>query len=185
MLFSTPKYFALTILLFSVSLCAQDGVYSIDKESSVIEFKIGHLGLLKVKGTFESYEGTVGFDQSELKEISCKFLVESIATGNEERDDILETEPYFDVQNYPDITYVLVDTKTIDGETILNGKLKIKDSEQDISFPASINFDESIDSVIIEAETRIDRRDYDLIFDSMNGLIGNKIDIKLSISSTK
>ena len=112
-------------------------------------------------------------------------MVSSVNTGNDERDEILETEPYFDIANFPDIIFSADRIDLVDGENIIYGKLTIKDQQRDLSMPVSIDHKPGSGRLLLTAETRIRRKDYDLVFGSMNGLIGDKVDIYLTIVALK
>lgn len=153
----------------------------IDQDQSQIGFKISHLGAFKVKGNFRKFSGQLVIDGSQLKALNSKIEVGSIFTDNEERDDIIKEEAYLDVAQFPFITFEVIQIYTEDGQTKLKGKLKIKDEEREISFPYDLIIIKDSNIKMLKAETQINRKDFNLEFGSMNGLIGNKIDIELHI----
>ena len=176
----------IAFLLYGMTtVAAQNGSFVVDPAQSEVAFKISHLGAFKVKGSFSEYSGTISFESDEFQSLSAKVLVGSIDTGNEERDEILRTEPYFDIENFPEISFSADNLSVDEGETILSGRLTIKGKQRELKIPVVIDHDSESGQIEISGETRIRRKEYDLVFGSMNGLIGDKVDIKLRIVALK
>ena len=112
-------------------------------------------------------------------------MVSSVDTGNDERDEILQTEPNFDVATFPEIVFSADRMVLENTEYILSGQLMIKDQQRELNIPATLDYDRGSGRLIMTAETRIRRKEYDLVFGSMNGLIGDKVDIDLKIVALK
>jgi len=165
----------------SISIHAQEQTYVINNDRSQISFKISHLGALKVEGSFQKFSGELVIDGSQLKSLQSKIEVNSIFTDNEERDGIIREEAYLDVAQFPFIEFEATQMYSNNGQTELKGILKIKEEEREISFPFDLIINEDTEVKIFKAETQIKRKDFNLVFGSMNGLIGNKIDIQLYI----
>lgn len=174
--------FSLSLLLgTSEQIFSQVRSFQIDKEQSHIQFKVSHLGAFKVKGHFDDYSGIIILNNENLINIKCDILVESINTDNEERDNIIVEEAYFNVNIFPNMVFKAKEFKAGEEGLEMQGSLKIKNTQRTINFPYEIVISEDFKSVTINAELQIKRKDFDLIFGSMNGLIGNKVDIKLQI----
>ncbi|MBT8394599.1 MAG: YceI family protein [Flavobacteriaceae bacterium] len=180
------KALVLGILIFSNWLTiAQTGVYGIDSNQSKVSFKISHMGALKVNGIFSQYSGQFIFRDEELLAVNCRVLVESVNTNSQERDDIIKNEAYFDIDNYPYIKFQADEFFVKDNNRNLKGLLRIKEGENTLTFPYDLTYDKTLDQVKLMAETEIKRKDFNLVFGSMNGLIGNKVRITLEIIATK
>ena len=168
-----------------VFLFSQNGIYSVDLTRSEIAFKVSHLGPFKVKGSFSEYSGNLQFKGNEFVSLEAEVQFKSIDTGNEERDEILQTEPYFDTDQYPVITYWADRLSVVGDETSIHGRLTIKAEENYLSFPVIVNYDDEKDEISLSGETEIRRKNYKLKFGSMNGLIGDKVSIEINIIATK
>lgn len=79
----------------------------IDTTHSSIEFSVKHLMIAKVKGLFHSFEAQVDADPSDLTtaDIQLKIDLNSIDTRNEDRDGHVRSADFFDVENYPQLTF--------------------------------------------------------------------------------
>jgi polyisoprenoid-binding protein YceI len=104
---------------------------------SQVKFGIKNFGLT-VNGSFKGLEGTVIFDTSDLTKshVNVSLMASTINTGNELRDNHLKKKDYFDIVNYPRITFI---SKSItagpsQGTYQLIGTLFLKSSKKDISF---------------------------------------------------
>jgi len=92
------------------------GNYNIDKSHSNVGFKVRHMMISNVKGSFDQFDGKFEFDEktNQLKTLNGNIKVASINTANKDRDDHLRADDIFAAKKYPDITFKL--TK-IDGDT--------------------------------------------------------------------
>ena len=171
----------LGILIYPLFLLAQNGTYVINTERSTIGFKVTHLGAFRVEGDFDKFSGEMVFQNDEVDVIRCIIDVGSINTNNDERDGILRSEPYFDIENFPEIIYWADNLSKESQGPSLHGRLKIKNEENYLSFPVELDYDKIKDEITLNAETEISRKFYKLIFGSMNSLIGDTVSISLSI----
>lgn len=108
--------------------------WTIDPVHSEIQFKVKHLMITTVTGSFQTFGAEIeapGDDLSKGK-ISLWADVESISTGNEQRDAHLRTAEFFDHAQHPQITFVSKGTKDVDhdgswdliGDLTINGHTK-------------------------------------------------------------
>ena len=81
--------------------------WKIDVAHSEIGFKIKHLVISTVSGKFTSFEGNLDGDPQDLTKASLSFTadVDSIHTGNEQRDGHLKSADFFDVSNHPKLSF--------------------------------------------------------------------------------
>ena len=79
----------------------------IDTPKSKVSFSIKKLGFLTIKGTLSDLHGSVYFDENNLQnsnfEVSISTL--TIDTGNAKRDEHLKSEDFFNVQEFPKISF--------------------------------------------------------------------------------
>lgn len=100
----------------------------IDPMHSEVHFKVKHLTVSTVSGQFNQFEGElikIG-DDFNGAEISFLADVNSISTGNKQRDTHLKSAEFFDVERYPKLTFASTSMTLINYETyILTGDLSI------------------------------------------------------------
>ena len=74
---------------------------------SSIEFKVKHLLFLNVEGKFRKFEGKVVTENRDFSivQIECFIPVNSIYTGNQDRDKHLLEEDFFYLDRFPEISF--------------------------------------------------------------------------------
>src|SRR3569833_3296898 len=104
--------------------------WSIDPMHSEVQFKVKHLVISTVTGSFQNFEGTdenKGNDFSNAK-INFSIDVNSIDTNQEQRDGHLKGADFFDAEKYPHIEFESTSvTKEGDDEYTVIGNLTLKD----------------------------------------------------------
>jgi polyisoprenoid-binding protein YceI len=101
----------------------------IDPTHSEIDFKVKHLMISNVKGSFSEFSGQLVTDGNDFStaEISFQINPETINTGVADRDGHLKSADFFDVANFKEITFTSGKlSKTGDDEFELTGNLTIK-----------------------------------------------------------
>lgn len=107
------------------------GTWNIDPAHSSIGFVVRHAGISKVRGGFHDVtaqlEAAENISDSVLK---AEIQVASIDTGIEARDNHLRSADFFDVEQYPTLTFTSTSFEingedlTIEGELTLHGTTK-------------------------------------------------------------
>ncbi len=111
----------------------------IDPAHSEVQFKIKHLVISTVTGSFGTFDGqleTVGDDFVDAK-ISFSADIDSISTNQEQRDTHLKSAEFFDAATYPKLTFASTSiTKTGDDTYALVGNLTIRDVTKPVTLKA-------------------------------------------------
>ena len=95
-------------LTFSAG-AAQAADYRIDSGHSFVQFKISHIGVSWMIGTFETVSGSFTFDSEagpESQSISVEIDTASVDTNHAERDKHLRSADFLNVDDYPTATFV-------------------------------------------------------------------------------
>jgi len=97
----------------------------LDPMHSEVQFKIKHLVISTVTGSFKTFEGTVTTEGDTFEGANAEFSLDvaSIDTNQEMRDNHLKGPEFFDAEKYPKITFK---STSITNDT-LTGDLTIKD----------------------------------------------------------
>lgn len=171
----------LTVLSVSAPALAQN--WQIDPAHSRAQFTVRHLGISNIRGDFGTVEGRVTYDGLDLTraQINASIDVHSLTTRVAPRDEHLMTADFFDVENYPTMTFV---SKSIasDGEGgyTMTGDLTLRGVTRQVTFalerPSGPVQDPNSGQVKIGAAARasINRKDFGMNYHQVldNGILG-------------
>ena len=99
---------AAATLAFSAA-ATEAAEYRIDPGHSFVQFKISHLGVSWMIGTFDTLSGSFSYDPDagpDGQSISVEIDTASVDTGHAERDKHLRSADFLDVDEYPTATFV-------------------------------------------------------------------------------
>lgn len=103
----------------------------VDPSHSEIQFKVKHLMITNVTGSFNIFTVNAETDDEDFTKATISFTADaaSISTGNEQRDGHLKSADFFDAEKYPHLKFVATKYENIDqdGSYDLYGDLTIKD----------------------------------------------------------
>jgi polyisoprenoid-binding protein YceI len=112
-------------------------VWSLDPTHSSIHFAVRHMVISETKGSFDNYKLNVetnGIDFENAK-VELEIDVNSINTNMPDRDNHLRSADFFDVQQFPAISFKSTSFEKIDDEEYkLSGNLTIKDITKPFDF---------------------------------------------------
>lgn len=104
--------------------------WSIDQAHSEIAFKVRHLMIAHVRGTFKTFDASIHTNVRDFTtaEIDLWIDASSISTGDAKRDEHLKGPDFFDVQNHKQITFTssTIEKSGIDNSHELWGELTMK-----------------------------------------------------------
>ncbi|MDP8206409.1 MAG: YceI family protein [Candidatus Electryonea clarkiae] len=94
------------ILLMSV-FPALSADWELDTSHSSMKFKVKHLMVSNVYGEFTNFTGNFQYDEANPQKAIIDVTVDmsSITTGNEKRDAHLKSADFFDIENFPEMTF--------------------------------------------------------------------------------
>lgn len=104
------------------------GTWVGDPIHSDISFRVRHMGVGKVRGTFAltSAALAVGDDGAPSCQVTAVIDAASVHTGNEQRDQHVRSADFLDVAKYPTVEFTSTEVRDVDGETFtLVGELTL------------------------------------------------------------
>lgn len=113
--------------------------WAIDPAHSEIKFKVKHLVISTVTGQFKDIRGKVESEGDGFEGASVYFEadVNSIDTGNEDRDAHLKSQDFFNAEDYPSLTFESNSLKsTGDDEYEVTGDITIRGTTKPITLKA-------------------------------------------------
>ncbi|GAA1949871.1 YceI family protein [Brevibacterium antiquum] len=172
------------------------GTWVIDPAHTRLGFSSRHAMVTRIRGAFNTVEGKAVIDAADLSnaEITITIDVDSVDTRTPDRDAHLRSADFFDVENYPTITFKSTGVDEVEeGSYIVNGDLTIRDITRPVSVPLEllgVDRDQNGDlRAGLEGKRRIDRKDWGVTWnttlDSGGLLVSDKITLEFELSLIK
>lgn len=114
--------------------------WGIDPAHTLIEFSAKHMMFTTVRGRFQEFDGTLNLNEDDITKsfVEGTVNVASLTTGTDDRDAHLRSPDFFDVENYPTMSFKSTRIEPGDGNRFrLAGDLTIKDVTREIVFDAT------------------------------------------------
>ncbi|HEY3485019.1 MAG TPA: YceI family protein [Ilumatobacteraceae bacterium] len=78
------------------------GKWDVDPTHSAVTFQVRHMMVSKVRGSFHDFHADVNIAPDPLRsKVTAEVNMKSIDTGNNDRDNHLRTNDFFDIDTYP------------------------------------------------------------------------------------
>ena len=97
-----------TIMALALPAFAFATTWTIDPDHSNVGFKVKHLMVANVKGSFDKHTGIVDINDKDITKSKVEVTIDtaSINTNVQKRDEHLRSADFFDVAKYPTMTFV-------------------------------------------------------------------------------
>ena len=193
---TAPVAAAPAATVFDAGTAALDdiaGDYVIDAAHTRIGFSARHAMVTTVRGQFAEFEGTAHLNTATPSASSAKVSIRtaSISTGQADRDGHLVSADFFDVANFPEITFVVTDVARDGADWAVTGDLTIKG----VTRPVTVAFESTGSAkdpfgnlrVGFEGSATINRKDWGLTWNAAletgGVLVSEKIKLEFDVSA--
>lgn len=172
------------------------GTYVIDTTHSQIGFGARHAMVTKVRGTFNDFSGSGFFDAETPANSNLQLNIKaaSIDTRNADRDAHLRSNDFFDMEQFPEITFVSSAFDKVEADTYrVTGDLTIKGVTKAVTFDLEYT-GSAVDPyqnqrIGFEGKMTINRTDWGISFNAAletgGILVGEKITLEFEISAIR
>jgi len=116
-------------------------LWKIDPAHSEVEFKVRHLMITTVTGTFEKFDAeaeTETEDFSTLKRVEFTADTGTVFTKNKDRDDHLRSADFFHAEEHPTLRFVSNDFQLSGDKGKLSGEMTIRGTTKPITLDVEI-----------------------------------------------
>lgn len=170
------------------------GTWNVDPTHSGLNFSVKHLMVSKVRGKFRDFSGAITIAADPLQSsVVASAKVDSIDTGDENRDGHLKSGDFFDITANPTIDFRSTKIEAAGSDYRLLADLTIK------GVTRSVEFDLEFEGVNTDpwgntkagftASAEINRKDwgleYNAVLETGGVLIGEKVRLELDIQAVK
>lgn len=168
----------------------------IDPAHSEVHFKVKHLVIATVTGSFGKFEGSAMSSNNDFSDAEIEFSadVNSISTNQADRDAHLKSPDFFDAAKYPKITFKSREfRKKSDDSYVLTGDLTIKGTTKTLTFDAELggtvkdpygNFKAGF-----EITGKLNRKDFGLTWNALteagNMVVADEIKLHINVELVK
>lgn len=168
----------------------------IDTAHTEIFFSARHLMISNVRGQFQTFSGTIDFDETQPADttVAVQIDVASLSTGDATRDEHLKSPDFFDAGQYPHITFhsarVAMKDRT---HAVLFGDLVIRDQPHEVALDVEFNGQTKspwgTSNAGFSARTQIKRQNWDLnwniALETGGWLVGDEVRISIELEIIK
>jgi len=190
------KQIITTAVAVCMALIAQPSTaqtaWSIDSAHSAVQFRVKHLMISSVRGTFDEISGNITFDGKDYSTVTAEAVLQagSINTREPDRDEHLRSADFFDTETYPTITFKSKRVEDIqDNRFKLVGDLTMRGTTKevilDVEASPVVKGMRGESRIGVHAVTSLNRQDYGIqwnrALDAGGVVVGNTVDITLDL----
>lgn len=178
------------IIAFADRTIAPPGRWTVDPAHSSVEFAVKHLMIATVKGRFREFEGALQVADTDIVRGHGTVKVETLDSGDLQRDGHLLSSDFFDVDRHPEIRFTLRELEPDDelrwqalGEITIRGKTQPITLEATVTGRAHDPW--GAERLALELTGELDRRDFGLSWNQVvdaGPIVGNRVRLTLALS---
>jgi polyisoprenoid-binding protein YceI len=170
----TTLVLAAALLALAPLASAEVLEWDLDSNHSHVGFKVRHLMISWVRGSFTKAQGKVWFDKDDLSTVRMEISVDTstITTGMAVRDRDLRGEGFFEVDKFPEMRFV--STRSVpqaDGTVKLTGNLTMhgvtKELTMDLEGLSAVVQSDNGPRTGATASTKVNRREFGLTYNAV------------------
>lgn len=161
------------------------GMWIVQRQGSRVRFRVKHLGIASVEGGFESFAGTI---EAGPEAITARgtVRVESVRTGDSQRDSLLASGLFFDAEHHPEITFASTHVEPLgSGRLRIEGELTIAGRSNALRLDGRVLARDK-DAPTLSAQGELRRSDFGLRFRGPmaagNRAVGDRVSIELGLA---
>jgi polyisoprenoid-binding protein YceI len=174
---------------------SQTSSWTADKPHTSLKFSVSHLVISDVEGTFKTFDGSMESSKADFSDAKINFTAEvnSINTDNDQRDNHLKSDDFFNAAKFPQIKFVSTSFAPLgENKYKLVGNLTIRDITKPVTF--DVKYGGTVTAMGgthagFKATTKINRFDYNLKWDKAteagNLVAGKEVEITINVDFKK
>jgi polyisoprenoid-binding protein YceI len=165
------------------------GTWVIDPVHSTVAFTVRHLGVSKVRGRFDTIDGTVVTGETVLESsVTATIHAAGVNTNNEQRDGHIRSADFLDAEKHETLTFTSTGIRADDGDFLIDGDLTLHGVTKPVTLTAEIGgFGDNPGSggkvLGVSASTEISRSDFEVGGSIPGAVVSDKIRIELDIEA--
>lgn len=167
--------------------------WNVDSAHSAVNFSVRHMVFAKVRGRFAQWSAQLDLDPADLTKASVSVEIEatSIDTGVVDRDNHLRSTDFFNVAEFPRLTFVSKKVEKAGSKYAVHGDLTIRGTTHpvvlDVVYDGTGKDPWGNQRTGFTASTSINRFDYGLnwnqALEAGGVLVGEKVEIEIELQA--
>ena len=192
---------ALALATMTIAAGPAPVAWNVDAPHSGVEFSVKHF-FTPVTGEFEDYEVELMFDREnpQNSSVSVRIVVNSVNTGNEDRNTHLKSGDFFEADRYGVITFESESVRAVGADQLLvRGPLTIKGQTHQVELPITLlgvkDIPEEMRAMLggveqvasFTTQLKIDRSDYGVGVGSWAAamVVGHEVTINIAVEANR
>ena len=181
------KLILVTLLSFLSAAAQAADTYQVDPVHSSVLFKIRHLNVADFYGRFDDVSGTVSLDPASGS-VNLEIKTDSIDTHNDKRNQDLKGPDFFNVKQFPTITFKSTKVENAGGDAYkVTGNFTLRG----VTKPLTVEFKKTGEGKGMKDEYRaggetqftIKRSDFGMNY--MQGVLGDEVTLIVSLEGIR
>lgn len=171
---------------------AAGGSFKVDGVHSAVVYKISHMGVSNFYGRFNKVSGNFTWDSAkpEASTIDIKIESDSIDSNNKGRDTHLKGPDFFNVKEYPEISFTAKSLAKTGADWTLTGDLTLLGKSNSVSAKFVPTGEKDAGGQFgyragFEAHFKIKRSDFGMSYGVNNGSLGDEVEVIVAIEGAK
>ena len=162
------------------------GTWALDTNHTSVTFSVRHLGVAKVRGRFNDVTAELVVGATlEDSSVAATIAMESIDTGNPDRDGHVLSSELLDVEKRPTMSYRSTAVRAAGTAWEVDGDLTIGDVTGPLTLTVELggveSFFDGSRHAGFEATGEIRRKDFGLGFGALGAMLGDVVKIELDL----
>jgi len=184
-----------TLAMLTAPVWGAAETYTIDPVHSSVDFTVRYMMLSNVRGSFNTFEGTIVYDPEDITKSSVNVTIKvaSIDTANEKRDEHLRNPDFFDAATYPDITFKSTQVAKKGDGYVATGTLTMRGVAKTVSIPFDIvgkmKDMQGKTRLGVQGRVKLNRMDYGVSWsralDAGGVVVGEEVTVDLDIQGVQ
>lgn len=166
--------------------------WTVDRAHSNLDFSVRYMMLSNVRGTYNDFNAVLiqHGDDFSGSEVEVTVIAKSIDTQNDDRDNHLRSDDFFDAENHPELTFVSREFEKTGEKTYrIFGDLTIRGTTRPVELDAElvgiIDDPRGFRRAAFSGSTTINRNDFGVqwnrVLDAGGFVVGDNVNITINV----
>jgi len=170
---------------------ASGQTYQADAIHSAVVFRIKHAGVGYTYGRFNDISGTIEVspDSGHVHGADITIAADSLDTGNDKRDQHLKSPDFFNVKQFPEISFRSTRVQATGHRYVMTGKVSLHGRTKNITLPVEFvgagKGPQGKQRAGVHAMFSIQRSDFGMTWGIDKGIVGDTVHLMVAVEGVR